>query len=244
VSHAFFDVMARYMSHSVAGRNLNSLHLSNAQKAEYETTVLTSFAQAVAQHTALTCLRLLNIYCEDEVQLLRDAILVNTSLRYVDLSLTGLWTWDDAGVPSELPPEHPYCDIVLAKKPALHSLVLDNMFDVPYCRLFAHALANNYSLTRLDLQELWSPTYTNTVNAPQCFSTIAGLLQRNQSLQWSFVHAALLGVCVAFSPLHLPPYVLLEIFDWLPLMEHVSHLRKIRLIEGMQRSRKAVLAAR
>jgi len=62
---------------------------------------------------------------------------------------------------------------------------------------------------------------------------------------------------MAFAPLLLPPYVLLEVFDWLPTMSPVdgldandscmhlvSHIKKIRVIEGFQRSLQALLVAR
>jgi hypothetical protein len=79
---------------------------------------------------------------------------------------------------------------------------------------------------------------------------LSAVLQR---LQWRVVHPQLLDICMAFAPLHLPPYVVLEVFDWLPTwqrvdgidwnksyMHLVSHIKKIRLIEGVQRSRKKV----
>ena len=59
----------------------------------------------------------------------------------------------------------------------------------------------------------------------------------------------MLDICIAFAPLRLPPYVLLEICDWLPvaydgsdgnesLMHVVSHVKKIRLIESVHRAYK------
>ena len=85
------------------------------------------------------------------------------------------------------------------------------------------------------------------------------------------MHVYLLDVCVALAPLHLPPYVVLEVFDWLPTKEPVSweivddddevvdvlhadrnescmhlvsHIKKIRLIEGVHHARRRVLDAR
>ena len=92
-----------------------------------------------------------------------------------------------------------------------------------------------------------------------------------QQLEWSIVHPYLLDVCVALASLQLPPYVVLEIFDWLPTkepvsyeivvdheevvevlhidrnescMQLVSHFKKIRLIEGVHHARRRVLDAR
>ena len=59
----------------------------------------------------------------------------------------------------------------------------------------------------------------------------------------------MLDICIAFAPMRLPPYVLLEIYDWLPvaypasdenesLMHLVSHVKKIRLIESVHRAYK------
>ena len=75
------------------------------------------------------------------------------------------------------------------------------------------------------------------------------------------MHPILLDISIAFAPMRLPPYVLLEIFDWLPvkyeivgwrqveywrsdenesLMHRVRHIKKIRLIEGVQRSQRNI----
>lgn len=48
--------------------------------------------------------------------------------------------------------------------------------------------------------------------------------------RWKF---ALFDICVAFRPLGLPPYVILEIFDQLPYMDQVNHVLKIRLIQQL-----------
>ena len=57
-----------------------------------------------------------------------------------------------------------------------------------------------------------------------------------RSIRWKTVHGQVVDFCLAIMPLNLPPYVMLEIFDWLPLMEHVRHYNKIRLIESCIRS--------
>lgn len=43
-------------------------------------------------------------------------------------------------------------------------------------------------------------------------------------------------ICIAFAPLQLPPYVLLEIVDWLPHIEYERHFKKISLINSMRDS--------
>jgi hypothetical protein len=58
-----------------------------------------------------------------------------------------------------------------------------------------------------------------------------------QSLRWKNVHRIILNICIAMWQLQLPNYVLLEIIDWLPYYEAaVSHFKKIRLIENVNRS--------
>jgi hypothetical protein len=51
------------------------------------------------------------------------------------------------------------------------------------------------------------------------------------SLKWINVQATLLDICIAFHPLDLPPYVLLEIVDKFPFWEtHVNRKKKIDYI--------------
>jgi hypothetical protein len=70
-------------------------------------------------------------------------------------------------------------------------------------------------------------------------------LQRNRTVMWQkSLHDTLLEFCLALGPLQLPPYVLLEIFDWLPLMAHVRHYPKIKLVEGVHHSRRRACAKR
>jgi hypothetical protein len=241
------DAMAGYLLSS-AGHKLESLQMRC--DLSYDEIDLTLFSQSLATHTSLTYLELLNLSCDADVapSLLRDAVICNTSLRFLNLSGTGQWKREERVKPTT----NPYCDIVLANKPRLRTLVLgDNYSGWHYYQLFLVALAENYSLTRLDL------SLNLSFHNESVAKTIDLLSRRNRALEWSLVHANLLDVCVAFSPFELPPYVLLEIFDWLPTrhevqgcnwnqssMHHVSHIKKIRLLEGVQRSRKAVLAAR
>lgn len=70
-------------------------------------------------------------------------------------------------------------------------------------------------------------------------------LRRNRAIAWRpHLHESLLQYCLAMMPLQLPPYILLWIHDWLPLMHLVSHVRKIQLIEDVVRSCRKVLETR
>jgi hypothetical protein len=57
-------------------------------------------------------------------------------------------------------------------------------------------------------------------------------------------HELIVDICVAFAPLRLPPYVLLEIIDYLPRMEHATRLKKITIIEGVHHAVKRRYEAR
>jgi hypothetical protein len=52
-----------------------------------------------------------------------------------------------------------------------------------------------------------------------------------KSLKWINVQATLLDICIAFYPITLPPYVILEIVDKFPFWEtHVNRKKKIDYI--------------
>jgi hypothetical protein len=56
------------------------------------------------------------------------------------------------------------------------------------------------------------------------------------SLKWINVQAKLLDICIAFYPLDLPPYVMLEIVDRFPFWStHVNHKKKIDYIIQIKR---------
>ena len=63
---------------------------------------------------------------------------------------------------------------------------------------------------------------------------------RNKRIQWPLVHDVILGICLALLPLDVPPYVLLQIIDFLPDYISVSHVRKINLIQSIYRSNRRV----
>ena len=63
-------------------------------------------------------------------------------------------------------------------------------------------------------------------------------------LRLPFYLDRVLGVAIALDPLDLPPYVLLEIVDWLPKMELWAHGKKIAIILKAQASMRRIKAAR
>ena len=57
---------------------------------------------------------------------------------------------------------------------------------------------------------------------------------RNRQIMWRNVHPVLLDFTLIFH--FLPPYIVLEIFDWLSHMQLVKHYEKIQLIISVKRS--------
>jgi hypothetical protein len=65
------------------------------------------------------------------------------------------------------------------------------------------------------------------------------------SLEWINVQATLLDICIAFYPVGLPPYVILEIADKFPFWEtHVNHKKKIDYIIQIKRFCDNLIATR
>ena len=69
------------------------------------------------------------------------------------------------------------------------------------------------------------------------------LQARNSSVLWPNAQPFLLQLIMTLTPLDLPPYVLLEVFDWLPLMRRVEHKPKIDLIIAVRNSARRVKAS-
>ena len=63
-------------------------------------------------------------------------------------------------------------------------------------------------------------------------------------LAWPTLHRFVLDTALALAPLALPPYVLLEILEWLPRLRCHVHKQVIDLIEGVTRSVRRLCAAR
>jgi hypothetical protein len=74
--------------------------------------------------------------------------------------------------------------------------------------------------------------YDNFVDFLACH--FRGTLGRNpwsmREYQWQSVHRRIMTFCLVFAPLNLPPYVQLEILDWLPQCYLSRHIWKIQLI--------------
>ncbi len=51
-----------------------------------------------------------------------------------------------------------------------------------------------------------------------------------------YAHPDIVDICLALAPFDLPPYVLLEIIDWLPQFARLSHHKKIHLIQAVWHS--------
>jgi len=117
--------------------------------------------------------------------------------------------------------------------------LFDNRIGDEGAKMIRKALMINVSVTMLDLDS----DYIDT----QIVRSIDNALQINEQLQWSRIHPYLLELCIVFAPLRLPPYVMLEIVDWLPThvaikdvdfnescIHKVSHINKIRLFVRFQ----------
>jgi hypothetical protein len=73
----------------------------------------------------------------------------------------------------------------------------------------------------------------------------ANVSKLRKSLKWINVQAVLLDTCIAFYPLDLPPYVILEIVDKFPLWStHVNHKKKIDYIIQIKRFCDAMIDCR
>jgi hypothetical protein len=67
----------------------------------------------------------------------------------------------------------------------------------------------------------------------------------HNSLKWYNIQATLLDICVAFHPLDLPSYVILEIVDHFPFWStHVNHKKKIDYIIQIKRFCNDLIASR
>jgi hypothetical protein len=74
---------------------------------------------------------------------------------------------------------------------------------------------------------------------------ITPLLVKNSAIpDWREVHKFIVGACLALAPIDLPAYVLLWMFDYLPGYAHLEQFRKIRLIEAVKCSVRALGVSR
>eukprot|EP00019_Armaparvus_languidus_P013365 CAMPEP_0168584504 /NCGR_PEP_ID=MMETSP0420-20121227/3176_1 /TAXON_ID=498008 /ORGANISM="Pessonella sp." /LENGTH=529 /DNA_ID=CAMNT_0008619313 /DNA_START=681 /DNA_END=2270 /DNA_ORIENTATION=- len=83
-----------------------------------------------------------------------------------------------------------------------------------------HRVANRFSLSRND-----------------SLDTLAVLNARVYDFtSWQTIHSFILKTYIALYPLQLPPYVVLHILEFLPLLDRVSHVKKISLLIGLKKS--------
>ena len=72
---------------------------------------------------------------------------------------------------------------------------------------------------------------------------------------WSKMRHIVIDICIALASLRLPPYIVLWIIDQIPPMSHrftykdnddydPHHLRKLRLIEGVERAVERIVSQR
>lgn len=92
-------------------------------------------------------------------------------------------------------------------------------------------ILKNTSITEYSAFEI-SETYKDDINK---------WLLRNRELRWKFIHNKIMDMYIAMSSLRIPPYVLLEIFDWLyPDNPYTRHYVKIKLLISLTGSYNAI----
>jgi nitroreductase len=95
------------------------------------------------------------------------------------------------------------------------------------------ALSLTANIPLLHFKESWRRGVQQTPLLQDHIDRVASL---TESLKWINVQAVLLDVCIAFYPLDLPPYVLLEIVDRFPFWStHVNRKKKIDYIVQIKR---------
>lgn len=136
---------------------------------------------------------------------------------------------------------------------ALHMRVpagylLENTAAVTGYNAYFEGLQKNYNLRLIDMRLDHEPVTCGEMGRGpsgivgaryQFVSNTGSIMERNTYLLHS---TALLALVLA--PLHLPPYVVLEILDWLPHMKFVRHGTKIAIIIGVHNSRDYILWSR
>jgi hypothetical protein len=83
-------------------------------------------------------------------------------------------------------------------------------------------------------RELYSDSYVQYIDELSPHSDRVKTL--HASLKWINVQATLLDICIAFHPLDLPPYIVMEIVDKFPFWStHVNRKKKIDYIVQIKR---------
>ena len=215
-----------------------------------------SYPAEVANYIANnTTLRSLDIRLDDlEVDgILASALYANTHLTQISIFATP--THRFAQPSGSTGHAEKYILDLIEKTKTLRSLtVTNNEPNTFHSDKFAKSLVKNTTLNYVQLNMWFKGTFNKFVADIDSNITITRLLQysnqcfsestandaveifqaRNRQILWSKVRGELLEFTLIFYKL--PPYVILEIFDWLPHMQLVKHYIKIQLICAMKRS--------
>lgn len=245
-----FDGIARYIaSHRCV---LRVLDLSQSVEARPSRRVdISALCRAIAGNGTITTLNLSSIRGGNRGALaVCDMLLTNKTLRIVDYAGNPCFYGSDTRI------ESPFC-AVARQNTTLEHFYLCGTLSTYLKALFVGTIAN-YNYTLLQLSSEWCVSDDDDQCCPDRRDLLEGIsmafepdlllrntLARNRSLVWQqSLHDRLLEFCLALGPLEFPPAVLLEIFDWLPLMVHVQRSAKVLLVERIGVSLQRVLQAR
>ena len=213
----------------------------------------TSICKYIATTTTLKCLNICHYELINDV--LYDALLKNKSLHTLHYNITPARNSNKTKEltfieQTRIPKIHFHgactaCALCLATHAKNgnppNTVVLD-------LEEFAKSISKNTHLTHIKLPYIFPECLDRfydilsanasivSIDAETTHTKMLDLVCRNRELQWVFIHSGLLDFCLALAPLNLPVYVLLEIFDWLPNMHLVNHVKKIHLIIAVQNS--------
>lgn len=217
---------------------------------------ISALCRALAGNKTVTNLSLRASRCKKAGAVaLCDMLLENKSLRVVDFSDNPCYYKKAQLTAMQIP----FCAMIAANT-TLRELHLCETLSTKHLDMFATTmLQSNFTLTRVSRARCPFCTADDQC-CPNSYDGCRGdekdkvfqhdlrlreCLQRNRIVVWQeSLHGKVVDFCLTFGPLQLPPYVLLEIFDWLPYMEHVRHWNKIQLINGLHRSRRRIMQAK
>lgn len=245
-----FDGAARYIaSHHCV---LRVLDLSQSvEPRPFRRVDISALCRAIASNGTITTLNLSSIRGGNRGALaLRDMLLANKTLRIVNYAGNPCFYGRDTRI------ESPFC-AVARQNTTLEHFYLCGTLSTYLKALFVGTIAN-YNYTLLQLSSEWCVSDDDDQCCPDQRDLLEGVsmafepdlllrntLARNRSLVWQqSLHDRLLEFCLALGPLEFPSAVLLEIFDWLPLMVHVQRSAKVLLVERIGVSLQRVLQAR
>lgn len=120
----------------------------------------------------------------------------------------------------------------LNKNTTLESLAIYGAVTIPY-KFVTGLCRNNISI--IDFK-------SDDIIGAGDLSSMQNITLKNRTLRWNYIHAKLLNLTIVFyqlecSQVNIPPYVLLEIFDWIyPDNIYSRHHQKINLIINVYRT--------